>query len=61
MKQSVALLGVGTMGAGMAANLLKAGFPLAVWNRSRAKVRRRLRRRGRGWRRLPRMPCVGPG
>ena len=26
------------MGGGMAANLLKAGFPLAVWNRSRAKA-----------------------
>ena len=38
MKQSVALLGLGTMGAGMAANLLKAGFPLAVYNRSRAKA-----------------------
>jgi 3-hydroxyisobutyrate dehydrogenase len=37
-QQSVALLGVGTMGAGMAANLLKAGFPLAVYNRSRAKA-----------------------
>ncbi len=37
-KQSVALLGLGTMGAGMAANLLKAGFPLAVWNRSRTKA-----------------------
>jgi 3-hydroxyisobutyrate dehydrogenase len=37
-KQSVALLGLGTMGAGMAANLLKAGFPLTVWNRSRAKA-----------------------
>lgn len=37
-KQSVALLGLGTMGAGMAANLLKAGFPLAVYNRSRAKA-----------------------
>jgi 3-hydroxyisobutyrate dehydrogenase len=37
-KQSVALLGLGTMGAGMAANLLKAGFPLAVSNRSRAKA-----------------------
>jgi 3-hydroxyisobutyrate dehydrogenase len=36
--QSVALLGLGTMGAGMAANLLKAGFPLAVYNRSRAKA-----------------------
>jgi len=37
-KQSVALLGLGTMGAGMAANLLKAGFPLTVYNRSRAKA-----------------------
>jgi 3-hydroxyisobutyrate dehydrogenase len=37
-KQSVALLGLGTMGAGMAANLLKTGFPLAVYNRSRAKA-----------------------
>lgn len=37
-KQTVALLGLGTMGSGMAANLLKAGFPLAVWNRSRAKA-----------------------
>ena len=36
--QSVALLGLGTMGSGMAANLLKAGFPLTVWNRSRAKA-----------------------
>jgi len=37
-KQSVALLGLGTMGAGMATNLLKAGFPLAVWNRTAAKA-----------------------
>ena len=33
-KISVALLGLGTMGKGMAANLLKAGFPLAVYNRT---------------------------
>jgi 3-hydroxyisobutyrate dehydrogenase len=33
---SVALLGLGTMGKGMAANLLKAGFPLAVYNRTAA-------------------------
>jgi 3-hydroxyisobutyrate dehydrogenase len=38
MKQTVALLGLGTMGGGMAASLLKAGFPLAVYNRSRAKA-----------------------
>ncbi len=37
-KPSVALLGLGTMGAGMAANILKAGFPLAVWNRTAAKA-----------------------
>jgi 3-hydroxyisobutyrate dehydrogenase len=37
-KPTVALLGSGTMGRGMAANLRKAGFPLTVWNRSRAKA-----------------------
>lgn len=37
-KTSVALLGLGTMGHGMASNLLKAGFPLTVWNRTRAKA-----------------------
>ena len=37
-KQSVAILGLGTMGHGMAINLLKAGFPLTVWNRTQAKA-----------------------
>jgi 3-hydroxyisobutyrate dehydrogenase len=37
-KMSVALLGLGTMGSGMATNLLKAGFPLAVYNRTSAKA-----------------------
>ncbi len=37
-KVSVALLGLGTMGAGMAGNLLKADFPLTVYNRTRAKA-----------------------
>ena len=37
-KISVALLGLGTMGNGMAANLLKAGFPLVVYNRTQAKA-----------------------
>ncbi len=37
-KQSVALLGLGTMGHGMAINLLKGGFPLTVWNRTAAKA-----------------------
>lgn len=37
-KISVALLGLGTMGRGMAANLLKAGIPLTVWNRTRSRA-----------------------
>jgi len=36
--QQVALLGLGTMGIGMAKNLLKAGFPLSVYNRTPAKA-----------------------
>ena len=32
--QSVAFLGLGVMGSGMAARLLSAGFPVSVWNRS---------------------------
>jgi len=36
--QNVALLGLGIMGSGMAHNLLKAGFPLTVYNRTRAKA-----------------------
>jgi 3-hydroxyisobutyrate dehydrogenase len=35
---TVALLGLGTMGAGMAGRLLQAGHPLAVWNRSAARA-----------------------
>jgi len=34
----VALLGLGTMGSGMAQNLLRAGFPLAIYNRTRSKT-----------------------
>lgn len=36
-KPTLALLGLGLMGSGMARNLLRAGFPLAVYNRSREK------------------------
>jgi 3-hydroxyisobutyrate dehydrogenase len=36
--QSIALLGLGIMGTGMARNLLKAGFTLTVYNRTRAKA-----------------------
>jgi 3-hydroxyisobutyrate dehydrogenase len=35
---TVALLGTGTMGAGMAANIAGAGLPLRVWNRTREKA-----------------------
>jgi len=35
---TVALLGTGTMGAGMARNLAAAGLALRVWNRSREKA-----------------------
>lgn len=35
----VAVLGTGIMGAPMAANLLAAGFPVTVWNRSAEKAR----------------------
>ena len=37
-KQRVALLGIGTMGLGMAGNLLRAEFPLIVYNRTKHKV-----------------------
>lgn len=35
--QTVAFMGLGTMGNGMARRLLAAGFPLTVWNRNRAR------------------------
>ena len=38
VNENVAILGLGTMGAGMAANLLKAGFSLTVYNRTAAKA-----------------------
>jgi 3-hydroxyisobutyrate dehydrogenase len=37
--ENVAILGLGTMGAGMATNLLKAGFVLTVYNRTEAKTK----------------------
>ena len=37
-KPKIALLGTGTMGHGMAVNLLKAEFPLAVYNRTRTRA-----------------------
>ena len=38
MKEPVAVIGLGNMGFPMARNLLAAGFPLAVHNRTRAKA-----------------------
>jgi len=38
MTQRVAILGLGTMGMGMAKNLLKAGFIVAAYNRTTAKA-----------------------
>ena len=43
MSENVALLGLGTMGAGMAANLLKAGVSLTVYNRTAAKAQELVR------------------
>src|SRR5271167_4675267 len=38
MKPTVGLIGLGLMGKSMGRNLLKAGFPLVVWNRTSAKA-----------------------
>jgi 3-hydroxyisobutyrate dehydrogenase-like beta-hydroxyacid dehydrogenase len=37
MIKTISYLGLGTMGSGMASNLLKAGYNLTVWNRSPEK------------------------
>ena len=34
MTERIGFIGLGIMGRGMAANILKAGFPLTVWNRT---------------------------
>jgi 3-hydroxyisobutyrate dehydrogenase len=38
MTKSVTVLGTGLMGSGMALSLLRSGFDVTVWNRSRDKV-----------------------
>ena len=38
MKETVGFIGLGIMGAGMAHNLLKAGFEVHVWNRTRSRM-----------------------
>src|SRR6266513_974431 len=37
MIKTISYLGLGTMGSGMASNLLKAGYDVTVWNRSAEK------------------------
>lgn len=39
MKPAVGFIGLGLMGKPMAANLLKAGFAVTVWNRTRERTR----------------------
>jgi len=38
LKPTIGLIGLGLMGRPMAANLLKAGYALTVWNRTRARA-----------------------
>jgi 3-hydroxyisobutyrate dehydrogenase len=38
VSERVGFVGLGTMGSFMAANLLKAGFPLSVWNRTASRA-----------------------
>lgn len=38
MHEKIGFIGLGIMGQGMARNLLKAGFPLRVWNRTHTKT-----------------------
>ena len=38
MSERIGFVGLGIMGQGMAHNLLKAGFPLRVWNRTAARM-----------------------
>lgn len=39
-KQKVGFIGIGVMGGGMAANILKGGYELAVYNRTKAKAQK---------------------
>ena len=38
MSERVGFVGLGIMGRGMANNLLTAGFPLRVWNRTASRM-----------------------
>ncbi len=37
-RAAISFIGLGIMGHGMAANLLRAGFPLTIWNRTRSRM-----------------------
>lgn len=39
MKEKVGFIGLGIMGSGMAANLLRAGFDVTVWNRTSERTK----------------------
>src|SRR5438876_846968 len=47
MIKTISYLGLGTMGSGMASNLLKAGYDLTAWNRSAEKCEPFARKRAR--------------
>ena len=38
MKPTIGFIGLGLMGKPMARNLLKAGYPVVVWNRTAARA-----------------------
>jgi 3-hydroxyisobutyrate dehydrogenase len=38
MKETIGFIGLGIMGQGMSHNLLKAGFTLNIWNRTRSRM-----------------------
>lgn len=60
MSERIAFLGTGLMGQPMAARLLSAGFPLTVWNRTKAKAQPLLEA-GANWRDTPAAAAEGAG
>lgn len=54
---TVAFVGLGNMGAGMARRLLQAGHELHVYNRTRSKAQE-LERAGARWHSIPRDACT---
>ncbi len=46
--QKIAYIGMGIMGRGMAANLVKAGYPVTVWNRSPERMQPLVEKGARG-------------